>query len=64
MKWRKSERSTPELEEAQEALRITKETSEAIRQKESASKNVFAAIAEIRRRNHITEAVRNIMEAR
>lgn len=60
MRFRKNEGR----EEAEGALRHTREEAARIRRKENEAKGLFAKIAEIRRRNHIAEAVRDIMEGR
>lgn len=42
----------------------SKQTSESIARKEAASRRVFRRITELRERNHIADAVKDIMEAR
>lgn len=64
MSWRRPKRTDEGLQEAKEALAESKETSASIARKEDASRRIFRRIEDLRRRNHIAEAVRNIMEAR
>lgn len=64
MRWRRPKRNDDDLQEAQEALVQSRETSDSIARKEDAGRRVFQRILELRQKNHIAEAVRNIMEAR
>lgn len=64
MRWRRPKRNDDELQEAQEALVESKSASESIARKEDALKPVLHRISQLRRVNHIAEAVRDIMEAR
>jgi hypothetical protein len=51
-------------QEAEGALRQTREDAERIKRKEQEAQGLFNRISEIRQRNHIKEAVQKIMEAR
>ncbi len=62
MKFRKH--YNEERSEAEGALRHTREEAAKRRHKNNEARSLFARIAEIRRRNHIAEAVREIMEGR
>jgi hypothetical protein len=64
VRWRRPKRTDEGLQEAKEALLESKQTNESIARKEDASRSIFRRIEELRQRNHIAEAVRDIMEAR
>jgi len=64
VRWRRPKRTDEGLQEAKEALVESKQTSESIARKETESQNIFRRIQELRQRNHIADAVRDIMEAR
>jgi hypothetical protein len=62
--WRRPRKTQEGLQEAKEALVESRETSERIANKEDAARRIFRRIEDLRRKNHIAEAVRHIMEAR
>lgn len=60
--WRK--RKQRERAEAEQALQETRRTSARIQAREERDKHLFRRIGEIRRQNHIADAVGKLMEGR
>jgi hypothetical protein len=62
--FRRSKKKERERAEAESALQESRQKSAQIKRREEESKGLFARIHELRRENHIAEAVGRIMEGR